>query len=174
MNNDYQSCVDQILSAWEPKQKEGALKIIQKYGYPQEATASRLIWYNNGVWKRTIVHRDAVPHCFPTLHPDFLEQTIDYRTPLDAFDALAYYDGSVYPDRTKGEVSVFCDKEEMNTLSLNLFHDIVTCTRTVEEARKCYTEIAKNYLLNGISSPYLEQLLFPPQHNTADPDVRYF
>lgn len=41
------------------------------------------------------------------------------------FDKIALYDGSVYPDRTKGEVSAVCDKEEMNILSLNLFHEIL-------------------------------------------------
>jgi hypothetical protein len=174
MNNEYQMYIDQILNTWQEKQRNGALKIIKKYGYPQEATASRLIWYNNWPWKRTIVYRDAVPHNFPTTHPDFLEQTINYRTPIDAFDTLAYYDGSVYPDRTKGEVSVVCDKEEMNTLSLNLFHEIVTCQRTVEEARKFYTVTAINLLYRNISSPYVEKLLFPQQFNTADPDVQYF
>ena len=76
--------------------------MIKKYGDPQEATVSRLIWYNNGRWKRTIVHQDAVPHHFPTTHPDFLEQVINYKTPLDKFDDIAKFDGSTYPDRTKG------------------------------------------------------------------------
>jgi hypothetical protein len=62
MNNQYQLYIDQILSTWPEKQREGALKIITKYGFPQEATVSRLIWYNNGPWKRTIVYRDAFPH----------------------------------------------------------------------------------------------------------------
>jgi hypothetical protein len=174
MNNEYQSYIEQILNTWQMKQREGALKMIQKYGYPQEATASMLVWYNNGPWKRTIVHRDAVPHHFPTTHTDFLEQTINYRTPIEAFDAIAYYDGSVYPDRTKGEVSAVCDKEEMNTLSLNLFHEIVIGKRTVAEAKRCYTEIAANFLLHNISSPYIESLMFPPQYHTADPGIRYF
>jgi hypothetical protein len=39
----------------------------------------------------------------------------------------------VVADRTKGEVMARCDMEEMNFLSLNLVHDIVTGKRTVEE-----------------------------------------
>lgn len=58
--------VNQILSYWEGKPLEGAQKIIQKYGYPHEATLSRLIWYNNSPWKRTIIYREPVPHHFPT------------------------------------------------------------------------------------------------------------
>jgi hypothetical protein len=50
----------------------------------------------------------------------------------------------------------------------------MTCQRTVEEARRCYTEIAANFSFHNIRSPYLESFLFPPQFNTADPDVQYF
>lgn len=174
MNDQYQNYVNKILASWQAPQREGAMKVIKKYGLPQEATISRLIWHNNRPWKCTIVYREAVPHHFPTTHPDFLEQTIDYRTPPQLFDKVALYDGSVYPDRTKGEVSAVCDKEEMNTLSLNLFHEVVTGQRSVEEARCFYAETAANFLFHNISSPYLEGLLFPPQYNTADPDVRYF
>jgi hypothetical protein len=172
MYDPIRNYLEQILATWHQKQRETAVKMINKYGYPQEATVSRLIWYNNGRWKRTIVYRDAVPHHFPITHPDFLEQTVDYRTPLEMFDNIARYDGSVYPDRTKGEVSAVCDKEEMNTLSINLFHEIVIGRRTVEEARRFYTETAANFMFHNMSSPYLERLFFPPQHNTADPDVQ--
>ena len=66
MSNDYHNYLEQILGSWENEQREGALKIINKYGYPDEAIPSRLIWYNTGPWKRTIVYRDSVPHNFPT------------------------------------------------------------------------------------------------------------
>lgn len=55
--------------------------MIQKYGFPQEATMSRVIWYNNKPWKRTVVYRETVPHNFPTPHKIFLEQAIDYYVP---------------------------------------------------------------------------------------------
>jgi hypothetical protein len=145
---------------------------MNKYGFPHEAIASRLIWYSNGPWKRTVLYRDGVPHHFPKPHLDYLEQTVDYRTPVDKFDDIAAYDGSVHPDRTKGEVSATCDKEELNMLSLNLLHEIVTGKRTVEEARRFYSDTASNFLFHGVSSPYLEGLLFPPQYKTADPDVQ--
>lgn len=174
MSNEYHNYIKQILDTWADKQREGAIKIIHKYGYPAEATVSRLIWYNNGPWKRTIVHRDAVPHNFPTPHPDFLEQTINYCTPLDKYDEIAKYDGSINLDRTKGEASAVCDKEEMNMLGLNIFHEIAIGKRTVGEARAFQTQIAANFLLHHISSPYLERLLFLPQHHTADPDLAYF
>lgn len=166
--------VNQILAHWEGKPLEGAKLMIQKYGYPQEATISRLIWYNNGTWKRTIVHRNTAPHNFPTPHQDFLEQTIDYRGPINLYDNVAAFDGSVYLDRTKGEVSAMCDKEAMNLLSLNLLNDIVTGRRDVQGAKMFYAQTAYQFMNNNISSPYIEGLLFPKQHNTADPGIVYF
>ena len=38
--------------------------------------------------------------------------------------------------RTAGDVSARCHDEEANSLPLNLMHDIVTGTKTPEEARK--------------------------------------
>ncbi|MFZ3591919.1 hypothetical protein ACOI1C_22610, partial [Bacillus sp. DJP31] len=166
--------VEQIIAIWPKQQRETAIKIIGKYRLPQEATASRLIWYNNGRWKCTIVHRDAVPHHFPTTHPDFLEQTICYYTPVNKFDEIAMFDGSTYPDRTRGEVTAICDKEEFNTLNINMLHDIVTCKRTVNNAREFATATIANYLIYNISSPYFEGFLFPQQTRTADPDIQKF
>jgi transposase len=51
------------------KPKEGARNMIKKYGLPNEATPSMLIWYNNGPWNKTIVHKEAIPHIFPKPHP---------------------------------------------------------------------------------------------------------
>lgn len=166
--------VNQILTYWEGKSLERAKEIIQKYGYPQEATMSRLIWYNNGPWKRTIVYQDTVPHNFPTPHQDFLEQTINYKVPLYLYDEVAAFDGSVYLDRTRGEASGKCDMEEMNLLSLNLLNDIVIGRRDVQGAKLFYAQTAEMFMKNNISSPYIEGLLFPEQHNTADPGIIYF
>jgi hypothetical protein len=31
--------------------------MMDKYGLPQEVTATHLVWHNNGPWKMTIVYR---------------------------------------------------------------------------------------------------------------------
>jgi hypothetical protein len=162
--------VNQILPSWESDQKQTAQKIINKYGYPNEATPSMLIWYNNGVWKRTILYKNSVPHNFPIPHPDYLEQTIHYKVPLDLVDDVIKFDGSVIIDRTKGEVSARCDKEPMNFLALNLMHDIAAKKRTVQNARKFYAKTAMEYGHYNQSSPYIERLLFNPIPSAADPD----
>ncbi len=162
--------VDEIIGAWPDVPREVAQTVMEKYGPPQEATASRLIWFDNAPWKRTILYRDVVQHDFPMPHPDLLEQFVDYQAPPDTFDELAAYDGSVIVERTKGEISARCDKEEMNFLAINLANDIVTGERTVEEARTFYAETAMAFK-NGESDPYVEGFVFEvPESDTADPD----
>ena len=162
--------VEAIIADWPAMSKSGANEIIKKYGPPNEAIPSRLIWYNNGPWKRTIVYRDEVPHNFPNPHSDVVESFIDYRVPPEKFSELAQFDGSVIVERTKGEVSVRCDMEAANFLALNLMHEIVTGKRTAEEARKVYTETASAYVLNR-PAPYAEAFQFElPQAETADAD----
>jgi hypothetical protein len=162
--------VEAIINTWASVPQKVARRMIEKYGPPNEAIPSRLIWYQNGPWKRTILYRDEVPHNFPKPHTDVLEQYINYRVPPEKFDELAAFDGSVVADRTKGEVMARCDMEEMNFLSLNLMHDIVTGKHTVEEARQFYAEMAVAFMMNR-PAPYTERLQFEvPTGDTADLD----
>ncbi len=162
---------DNIIANWPAKPQEVARMVIARYGQPNETTASMLIWNNNGPWTRTIVYREEVPHSFPMPHPDLLEQFIDYRVPTARFSALAAYDGSVIVERTKGEMSARCDKEEMNILALNLAHDIVTGKRSVEDARRFYAETAMAFM-RGQRPPYTQRLQFEASRSgTADPDT---
>jgi len=90
--------------------------------------------------------------------------------PLGKYDDLARYDGSVIAERTKGELSARCDKEEMNYLALNLAHDVATGRRTVEDARRFYAETAMA-TMKGEMPPYVQRLQFDPSRGgTADPD----
>ena len=162
--------VDQIVSAWPDVPREVAQTVMEAYGPPQEATPSRLIWFDNAPWKRTILYRDVVQHDFPIPHPDLLEQFIDYQAPLEMYDELAVYDGSVIVERTKGEISARCDKEEMNFLAINLANDVAIGERTPDEARQFYAETAMAFM-EGTSDPYVEGFVFEvPEGGTADPD----
>jgi len=163
--------VEAIVGDWPAMSKHGANEIIEKYGPPNEAMDSRLIWYNNGPWKRTICYRDEVPHHFPNPHSDTVECVIDYRVPAEMFSELAKFDGSVIVERTKGEVSARCDMESANFLAINLMHEIVTGKMTAEEARKVYTETAAAYVVSR-SAPYAEAFQFQlPQEQTNDTDT---
>ncbi|MGN7308683.1 hypothetical protein ACTHQ2_22335, partial [Bacillus subtilis] len=159
-----------IVKDWSAVSKHGAKEIIEKYGLPDEATPSRLIWYNNGPWKRTIVYRDEIPHEFPVPHTDAIEQFIDYRVPPEMFSAIAEFDGSIVAERTNGEVSARCHMEAANFIALNLMHDIVTGKINVQQARDQYAEIASAYTLNR-TAPYAEGFQFElPTGNTRDSD----
>ena len=159
-----------VLSAWPAKPQEVGREMIQKYGQPDEVTASMMIWNGKGPWKRTILYREEVPHSFPMKHTDLLEQFVDYRVPPDRYDELARYDGSVIVERTKGEISARCDKEEMNLLALNLSDDIVKGKRTVEGARDFYAKTAMAFK-EGKRDPYTQGLRFTvAKSGTADPD----
>ena len=162
--------VKKIIEDWPAAQKNIAEQMIEKYGPPNEATQAKLFWYNNGPWKRTELSRDAVVHNWPTLHSDFLTQTIDYRVPPEMFHMIAMFDGSIICDRTRGEVSARCDTESANVLGMNMVHEIVTGKRTVEEARKISEQNTVAYNL-GRSAPYAERILFEiPQGGTEDLD----
>ena len=144
--------------------------MLAKYGMPNEATPTKLFWYRNGPWKRTVLTSEVVVHNWPTIHSDFLTQVIDYRVPPEMFNAVAEFDGSILLDRTKGEVSARCDSEAANVLGINMVHEIVTGKRTVDEARKISTENTVAYNL-GRAAPYAERLLFEvPNSGTADLD----
>jgi len=162
--------VENITADWSAMSKAAAEEIVGKYGPPNEAIPSRLIWYNNGPWKRTICYRDEVPHHFPNPHSDTLECFIDYRVPPEKFSELAQYDGSIIVERTKGEVSARCDMESANLLAINLMHKIVTGELTAEKAREVYTETAAAYVVSR-SAPLAEGFQFElPQERTNDPD----
>jgi hypothetical protein len=164
------SVVESIIGDWGAVPEKAARDMIERYGAPNEATPSRLIWFNNGPWKRTMVYRDEVPHNFPKPHTDVLEQFVEYRVPVDKYAEIAAFDGSVIPERTKGEVSARCDMEPMNILALNLMHDIVTGRRGVEDARRFYADAATAFMMSR-PSPYAEKLNFDThQDGTADLD----
>lgn len=99
---------------------------------------------------------------------------IDYKVPVNLYDDVAAFDGSFYLERTKGEASAKCHKEEMNFLSLNLLNDIVTGKRSVEDAKVFYAQTAEEFKKYNKTSPYTQGFLFPKQFNTADPENIYF
>ncbi|MBA3583817.1 MAG: hypothetical protein H0W36_04690 [Gemmatimonadetes bacterium] len=159
--------VQDILADWKSKPKELAQQLIAKYGEPQEATANVLIWRNNGPWKRSVLINEEIPHDFPIPHTDMLEQVIDYGVPPEKFDELAEYDGSVIAERTRGEISARCDKEEANFLALNLANDIVTGKMSSSEAREFYAEA----VIEKKHPEYMQGLVFEvPQSDTGDRD----
>lgn len=162
----------QIINGWPEQSREAAKLVVQKYGEPDEATETELIWHKPGPWKRIVASKRFYDHSFPAPHIDAVESFIDYRVPPEKFSELAAFDGSVVVERTAGEVSARCHDEEANFLALNLMHDIVTGTRTVEDARKYYAQEFLDYRRKK-PTPYMNGLRFAPADGgTTDRDVR--
>ncbi|MFL6244516.1 MAG: hypothetical protein ACJ74H_00710 [Thermoanaerobaculia bacterium] len=162
--------VEQIVADWPAAQRNIARQMIEKYGPPNEATPTKLFWYHNGAWKRTVLTSDVVVHNWPTVHSDFLTQFINYRVPPEMIHLIAMFDGSVIVDRTRGEVAARCDSESANVLAMNMVHEIVTGKRTVEEAREISTQNTVAYNM-GRDAPYAERILFEiPERGTEDLD----
>ncbi|MDQ3039385.1 MAG: hypothetical protein M3R16_06265 [Pseudomonadota bacterium] len=161
---------DKTIAGWPKTPREVAMKMIGKYGQPNEVTPTMLMWHGNGPWKHTMVFKQEVQHNFPGPHTDLLQQVIDYKVPLDKYDDLAMYDGSVVVERTNGVMSARCDLEEANFLALNLANDVATGKRTVDGARKFYADTIMAFKKGG-KPAYTQSLLFKvPTGRTADAD----
>lgn len=166
---DQKPKIEGIIGNWPEKSQEVAREIVKKYGDPAEMTDTRLIWFNCGPWKRTIVYKEEVPHHFPKKHVDVLEQTIGFQYPVEKYDELTAYDGSVYATRTMGELSARCDKEAMNFLAINLANDVAKGNLTVEKARMEYAKNVKDFM-EGKNPKSTQGFTFAlPKGNQGDP-----
>lgn len=171
MSNGAMEAIERILAQWPEKPREAYAALVAKYGPPDEVIPSRMFWYRRGPWARTILYRDEVPHDWPQPHVDIVEQTIFYRTPVEAFTALAKFDGSVFAERTKGILSARCGGEDMNFLAVNLANDIATGRLSADEAREAYVEAVVAYMA-GERPPYTQGLAFQPaMEYTGDLDT---
>ena len=143
------------------RQRRSAQLVIDKYGDPDEATDSTLIWNKPGPWKRIVAYRDFDPHNFPAPHNDSVESFLEHSIPPEKAGPLAEFDGSVAFNRTRGELSARCHDEEANFLALNLANDVAEGKKTVDEARDYY---AHEFLAfrKKEPMPYMEGLKFQP------------
>ena len=163
---------DKHLAGWKAKPKEAAMMLIGKYGQPHEATASRLIWHNNGPWAFTEIVNEEIPHDFPVPHVDFMYQAVSHKIDADRVDEITAFDGSVYVDRTKGMLAARCDKEEPNFLAVNLGHEVLMGKREVQDARKMYAESMMTLMKTKKPNEYQTGLRFKPMMgNQGDKDM---
>jgi hypothetical protein len=163
--------VQKNLAGWPKISLAVAGDLITQYGLPQESNARELTWYDNGPWKRTVLLREEIEHNFPYPHKDILAQTVNYRVPNDKIADLVKYNGSLIIDRTRGELTVHCNNEKMNILTLNIANDIVTGDRTVDQALAYHAQVIRGEQTR-VPEPYPDKLRFKapqPATDTADP-----
>ncbi len=159
------------LSLWPEASQMAAKEMMDKYGKPDITSERMLVWVKNGIWNRTIVFKEEADHNFPMPHKDVMQQFVDLKVPMDMFDELAEYDGSVVVDRTQGEISARCDKEGANFLALNLAYDIIKGKRSVTEAREFYGKTIMK-VMKGEKPEYTQKLMFSPDMSSPDPDMQ--
>lgn len=159
-----------MLASWPMSAQKAAAEMMDKYGPPQEVTATMLKWNNNGPWKYTIISNRESMHSFPVAHMDVMEQGIDYAVPTSKYDDLAAYDGSVTADRTQGHLAARCDKEGANFLAVNLAHDVATGRKNVAAARSYYARAVDTFTKTGRMDTYMQRLSFEPRMNSGDRD----
>lgn len=166
-----QADVNAVIENWPSAPKTMAQDMVRRYGLPNEATPTLLIWHDSGPWKRTIVTSDETAHDFPTPHTDFLSQTINYDVPVEKLPELAEYDGSLIVYRTAGQVTFSCDNEAANFLAANLMHEIVEGRMSAEDARKELAGQQAAWLMNR-EAPYTEGIKFalPSESETGHLD----
>lgn len=162
--------LDKAISHWvEPAQK-AARDMKEQYGEPDEISNFRAVWFSNGPWKRTMVVNEAVEHNFPEPHEDVLYQTVDYAVPQEHVADLIEFSGSLLIDRVRGEVTVRCQHEEANRVTLNLAHQIIEGLKDPKSARDTLAEV----VLEDEHQDMVERLFFTPRQQAGrDPDVEY-
>lgn len=161
--------VEELSADWPSASQKALNHMVETYGPPAAMTAEMAIWAETGVWKRTVVFSEEQPHDFPMPHMDVMQQWVEYDVPVDMYEKLAEYDGSVVLERTAGEMSARCDMEGANFLALNLAHDIVEGNETVESARMKYLEEIKA-MKAGNGTEYTSGLIFDLPEDTGFKD----
>jgi hypothetical protein len=163
-----------LVEDWPDAARRSAGHMLDSYGAPDSIADDRLVWRNNGQWHETVVLRDPVPHNFPFPHDDVLAQTIFYDVPLERYEDLARFDGSLLLDRTRGAITARCDMEAANFLALNLAHEIISGRRSVEEARRIHAEAMSEFMDTGNKIAHQRRLQFQPLSpaTAGDPDER--
>lgn len=149
---------EEITLRWPARARATARLLLEKYGPPAQFDRDTLVWFNNGEWKRTIVHRRRKA-AGPIKPEDFVEQTIGYLVPGDKVAELKRFDAKLVVSHTAGELTFSSDSEAKNRLALNLGDEIVTGNRTAADARAFFAKTAR-LAASGKSSSYLEELRF--------------
>lgn len=151
---------DGIISAWPDAAKELAHAMMAEYGRPDDYTDTSLVWFYNGPWKRTVVHRNSPKRRFFGGDKNFhLEQVVSYRVPNDKVKSLKRFSSELNIDQGADEMSVRSDSQGRNFLTLNLADEIATGVRGPDEAWEFLDRVTR-LTQAGKTSPYVAGLRF--------------
>jgi len=130
------------LQGWEHDDaKEYAIKLIKKFGEPDEVTENMLLWNNiESPFQTTYIKDESIPHEFPASHRDYVYSTMEIDVPADMLDTLGHVTGSIIYDGLKKEVTARCGDLYANAATLGFVKDMVDgkVSTDFEEAKKEY------------------------------------
>ena len=156
-----------VIQNWPKELQAQARALIERYGEPSASDANALVWFNNGPWRKTVLHREGFTQAVVGKDRDHLEQVIEYPVPEDKIADIRRFDKRIEVNRAIDEMSSRADTESMNFLALNLADEIIKGERTAQGARVFYRKV-RMLEKTGKSSPYLEGLLFTKK-NVKEP-----
>lgn len=148
-----------VVKRWPKRTRDAAELMLEKYGEPDQFDRDTLAWFNNGDWKKTIVHRAPSRRDPAGKAGDFIEQSVGYLVPGEKVADLNRFNPMIEVSLTAGEMTFASDSESRNRLALNLAEEIVTGKRAVADARAFYERTAR-LSASGKSSSYLDKLQF--------------
>lgn len=144
---------------WPKEVQSQARMLIERYGQPATATATELVWNDNGPWRKTTLRREGFTQATMGKDRDHLEQVISYQVPKGKVAEIKRFDKRIEVNEAANELISRADSESMNYLALNLADDIVKGQRSVQGARVFYQKV-KMLERSGKSSPYLDGFIF--------------
>lgn len=144
---------------WPKEVQSQARMLIERYGQPATATATELVWNDNGPWRKTTLRREGFTQSTMGKDRDHLEQVISYQVPSGKVAEIKRFDKRLEVNEAANELISRADTESMNYLALNLADDIVKGQRSVQGARVFYQKV-KMLERSGKSSPYLDGFIF--------------
>jgi hypothetical protein len=166
---DKSSAMIPNLTGWSDASRLVLEEITKKYGKPDGVNDDELVWIKKGVWDKICISKKETQHNFPYDHTDILQTTISYKVPIIKMSELGNFNGSITFDRTQGTMSARCDNEATNFLALNLAYDIITNSKTVEQARDAFGKIVQEKMRGG-NPMYMQKIVFTLQKDTTHSD----
>lgn len=148
-----------VIAGWPARSRALARQMIAKYGRPVRSDEDSLVWFDNGAWRRTVVHRRTASRSFLRRGDDLLEQSVGLQTSAESAADLRRFDRGIAIDAAAGEISSRSSSEALNILALNLAYEVVARRRSPEDARSLQARMRK-LADAGKTSRYLDGLLF--------------
>lgn len=135
---------ESVVDGWPKTPKAAARLMMDRYGAPDEVESGRLLWRDNGPWKRTIVRNVTLPYAGADQDDlGVIEQTVAYGLTREQAEGLAPLGDRLICDSGRGELTSRADREEVNFLRLNLANDVVRRALSAQEAKDSYENAIK-------------------------------